>query len=65
MGESIVWLLMVIYLGGDPISVSRGEVAQTFMSEKACITRIHGIKAKAEIPEGVIMGRVAYPLRNS
>lgn len=56
---------MVIYLGGDPISVSRGEVAQTFMSEKACITRIHGIKAKAEIPEGVIMGCVAYPLRNS
>jgi hypothetical protein len=65
MGESIVWLLMVIYLGGDPVSVQRGEVAQTFMSEKACKTRIYGIKEKAEIPKGVNMGCIPYPLRNS
>ena len=64
MGESIVWLLMVIYLGGDPISVSRGEVAQTFMSVKACEERIKEIVNIEEPPEGINLGCISYPKRS-
>lgn len=41
---NMVWLLLVVYLGGDPASIRQGEIAQTFTSPKACEERIREIE---------------------
>ena len=61
----MIWLLMVVYLGGDPVSVQRAEIGQTFSSEQDCIKRMKEIFQQAEqqkqpVPSEVNMGCVAF-----
>jgi len=53
----MIWLLMVIYLGGDPLSVTQAEIAKTFQSEQECLKEIRKIP-KEQIPPNVNMGCV-------
>ena len=48
---------MVIYLGGDPLSVTQAEIAKTFQSEQECLKEIRKIP-KEQIPPNVNMGCV-------
>ena len=56
----MLWLLIVVYLGGDPISVTHAEIGQTFHSEQECIKRIQIIKEEEELPIGINLGCVAF-----
>ena len=40
---------MVVYLGGDPVSVQRAEIGQTFSSEQDCIKRMKEMGIKIAI----------------
>lgn len=53
----MIWLLIVVYLGGDPISIVNADIAKTFASEQNCIREIQKIP-KSEIPPNVNMGCV-------
>ena len=57
----MLWLLMVVYLGGDPISVRKAEIGQTFHSEQACIQRIQVITKEKTLPTGINL--VCVPFR--
>ena len=59
----MLWLLMVVYLGGDPISVRKAEIGQTFHSEKACIQRIQVITKEKTLPEGINLGCVPFRMK--
>ena len=61
----MIWLLMIIHLGGDPVSVRHAEIGQTFYSEQDCIKRMREIFQQAEqqkqpVPPEVNMGCVAF-----
>jgi len=61
----MIWLLMVVYLGGDPVSVQRAEIGQTFSSEQDCIKRMKEIFKEADedkqpIPPSINMGCVPF-----
>ena len=57
-GEVImIWLLIVVYLGGDPVSVVNADIAKTFQSEQRCMKEIAKIP-KNQIPPNVNMGCV-------
>ena len=57
----MLWLLIVVYLGGDPISVRHAEIGQTFHSEQLCIQRIQTImKEKEVLPEGINLGCIPF-----
>ena len=61
----MIWLLMVVYLGGDPVSVKNAEIGQTFSSEQACIKRMKEIFKEADddkkpVPPEINMGCVAF-----
>ena len=56
----MLWLLIVVYLGGDPISVTHAEIGQTFHSEQECIKRIQIIKKEEELPVGINLGCISF-----
>lgn len=56
----MLWLLIVVYLGGDPISVKHAEIGQTFHSEQDCIKRIQIISKEDQLPIGINLGCVAF-----
>jgi len=56
----MLWLLIVVYLGGDPISVTHAEIGQTFHSEQECIKRIQIIKEEEELPIGINLGCISF-----
>jgi hypothetical protein len=56
----MLWLLIVVYLGGDPISVTHAEIGQTFHSEQDCIKRIQIISKEDQLPIGINLGCVAF-----
>ena len=56
----MLWLLIVVYLGGDPISVTHAEIGQTFHSEQDCIKRIQTIVEKGQVPKEINLGCVAF-----
>jgi hypothetical protein len=56
----MIWLLMIIHLGGDPTSVVHAEIGQTFHSEQECIKRIQTITKEEELPIGINLGCVAF-----
>jgi hypothetical protein len=62
----MTWLLLVIQLGGDPVSgvpiITSGEVAETFASKQACVAKIKQIEEidKHEHPT-IRLGCVIYP----
>lgn len=56
----MLWLLIVVYLGGDPISVRHAEIGQTFHSEQDCIKRIQIISKEDQLPIGINLGCVAF-----
>lgn len=35
----MLWLLIAVYLGGDPISVQHAEIKGTYQSEQECIKK--------------------------
>tara|TARA_R110000803_G_scaffold27989_2_gene65038 strand:- start:789 stop:992 length:204 start_codon:yes stop_codon:yes gene_type:complete len=63
----MIWLLLVIQLGGDPISgnspiILRGEVAETFASKQACEEKIKKIaESKEQRHPTIRLGCVIYP----
>jgi len=59
----MLWLLMVVYLGGDPISVRKAEIGQTFHSEQACIQRIQVITKKEALSPGINLGCVPFRMK--
>jgi len=61
----MLWLLIVVYLGGDPISVTNAEIGQTFHSEQGCIQRMQTIFKEAEeennpVPKSINLGCVPF-----
>lgn len=56
----MLWLLIVVYLGGDPISVRHAEIGQTFHSEQECIKRIQIIKQEEQLPVGINLGCIPF-----
>lgn len=56
----MLWLLMIIHLGGDPISVVHAEIGQTFHSEQNCIKRIQTITKEEELPIGINLGCIPF-----
>ena len=55
-GEVImIWLLIVVYLGGDPVSTVNANIAKTFASKQNCIQEIKKIP-KQQVPPNVNMG---------
>ena len=59
----MLWLLMVVYLGGDPISVRKAEIGQTFHSEQECIQRIQTITKEESLPSGINLGCVPFRMK--
>ena len=62
----MTWLLLVIQLGGDPVSgvpiIARGEVAETFASRQGCEEKIKQIEEEKEQRHPTIrLGCVIYP----
>lgn len=51
----MIWLLIVVYLGGDPVSIVDANIYKTFVSKQKCIREIQKIP-KPEIPPNVNMG---------
>ena len=61
----MLWLLMIIHLGGDPISVVHAEIGQTFHSEQDCIKRMQTIFKEADedknpVPRSINLGCVPF-----
>jgi len=56
----MLWLLMIIHLGGDPISVVHAEIGQTFHSEQNCIKRIETITKEEKLPIGINLGCIPF-----
>ena len=54
---------MVVYLGGDPISVRKAEIGQTFHSEQLCIQRIQTITKEESLPSGINLGCVPFRMK--
>ncbi len=54
---------MVVYLGGDPISVRKAEIGQTFHSEQSCIQRIQVITKEKTLPPGINLGCVPFRMK--
>ena len=54
---------MVVYLGGDPISVHKAEIGQTFHSEQLCIQRIQTITKEESLPPGINLGCVPFRMK--
>ena len=57
----MIWLLIVVYLGGDPVSVAEVKIAETFHSEKKCVERFQAIYRDAEqegnpVPQNIVLG---------
>ena len=48
MRGKMLWLLMIIHLGGDPVSVRHAEIGKTFYSEQDCIKHMREIFQQAE-----------------
>ena len=70
MRGKMLWLLMIIHLGGDPVSVRHAEIGQTFYSEQECIKRMKEIFQQAEeeqnpVPYEVNMGCVMYKAKGA
>ncbi len=61
----MLWLLIVVYLGGDPISVTHAEIGQTFHSEQECIQRIQTITKEESLPEGINLGCVPFRMKGT
>jgi hypothetical protein len=66
----MIWLLMIIHLGGDPISVVHAEIGQTFHSEQNCIKRMRTIFKEATdsnnpIPREINLGCVPFKGRGA
>ena len=59
----MLWLLIVVYLGGDPISVRHAEIGQTFHSEQSCIQRIQTITKEESLPPGINLGCVPFRMK--
>ena len=65
MRGKMLWLLMIIHLGGDPVSVRHAEIGQTFYSEQDCIKHMREIfqqakQQKQPVPSEVNMGCVVF-----
>ena len=58
----MIWLLILINLGGDPLSVRHAEIMTTYYSEQECIKRIQEIKREegGQLPPNVNIGCVSY-----
>ena len=56
---------MVVYLGGDPISVRQAEIGQTFHSEQECIQRIQTITKEESLPSGINLGCVPFRMKGT
>jgi hypothetical protein len=57
----MIWLLIVVYLGGDPVSVVDVKIAETFHSEQKCLERFQAIYKDAEqeedpVPQNIVLG---------
>ena len=57
----MIWLLIVVYLGGDPVSVVDVKIAETFQSEQKCMERFQAIYKDAEqegdpVPQNIVLG---------
>ena len=61
----MIWLLMIIHLGGDPISVVHAEIGQTFHSEQNCIKRIQTIAQEDSIPKEINLGCIPFKGRGA
>jgi hypothetical protein len=64
----MVWLLMIIYLGGDPTSVVDVKIVDSFQSEQRCVKRLQRIykQAKKEglpIPKSSNLGCTLFKRR--
>ena len=69
-GEIMIWYLMLIYLGGDPVSVQHTEIVETHYSEQECVKRLKTIFREADqegkpVPPEVNMGCVPYKGRGA
>ena len=61
----MLWLLMIIHLGGDPVSVRHAEIGQTFHSQQECIKRMQAIFKEANeennpVPPTINMGCMPF-----
>tara|TARA_R100000808_G_scaffold4606_1_gene14790 strand:- start:2254 stop:2439 length:186 start_codon:yes stop_codon:yes gene_type:complete len=56
----MLWLLIVVYLGGDPISVRHAKIGQSFHSEQACIQQIQAIREEEPLPRGINLGCIPF-----
>ena len=61
----MIWLLMIIHLGGDPVSVVDSRIGDTFQSEQACIKKMKSIFKQADkdgqpVPPEINLGCVPF-----
>ena len=64
----MIWLLIVVYLGGDPVSVVDVKIAETFQSEQKCMERFQAIYKNAEqegdpVPQNIVLGCTPFKRR--
>ena len=64
----MVWLLMIVYLGGDPVSVVDVKIVDSFHSEQRCVEKLQSIykQAKKEglpIPKSSNLGCTLFKRR--
>jgi len=64
----MIWLLIVVYLGGDPVSVVDVKIVDSFYSEQRCVERLQSIykQAKKEglpIPKSSNLGCTLFKRR--
>ena len=57
----MIWLLLIVYLGGDPVSVAEVKIAETFHSEQKCMERFQDMYRDAEqegdqLPQNIVLG---------
>ena len=61
----MIWFLLIIHLGGDPVSVVDSHIDDTFQSEQACIKKMKSIFKQADedgqpVPPEINLGCVPF-----
>ena len=61
----MIWLLLIIHLVGDPVSVVDSRIGDTFQSEQECIKKMKSIfkqaaEDKQPVPPEINLGCVPF-----
>ena len=66
----MIWLLIVIHLGGDPVSVVNTQIIESFHSKQECIKKIREFHVAADendtpVPDYVNMGCTPFRVKGA